>query len=348
MRIEAAADLSGIPDWNPFAASHPKAALGHAGVWPRILREAYGLESHLLRAVRGDETTVGVLALARFRSLRGTRSLISLPFLDASGILADSLEAESALLDAALAEARRTGATAVELRQAHALRGVPTEEDPHRVDLRLHLEDDEEAQWKALSGKVRNQTRKATRAEVTLVEGSVETLLDGFYRVFCVNMRDLGSPAHARGFFAAAERGFGERLRFVVGARAGRPIAGLVAIHEGDTVSVPWASTLREERSHCPNNLIYWEALRWAIDRGARVFDFGRSPLDSGTYRFKKGWGAEATPLPWARFGPEGGALAIEGAGQSRLLRGLSDVWTRAPLGLTTWLGPRVRRHLAE
>jgi Acetyltransferase (GNAT) domain len=40
------------------------------------------------------------------------------------------------------------------------------------------------------------------------------------------------------------------------------------------------------------DNLISWEAIRWAIARGAREFDFGRSPCDNGTHRCKLGWGA--------------------------------------------------------
>ena len=41
----------------------------------------------------------------------------------------------------------------------------------------------------------------------------------------------------------------------------------LVAIHHGRAVTVPWASSLGDARPLCPNHLLYWEALRWAIDR---------------------------------------------------------------------------------
>ena len=42
--------------------------------------------------------------------------------------------------------------------------------------------------------------------------------------------------------------------------------------------------------------LLYWEVLKLAIDRHYRVFDFGRSSRDSGTFRFKQQWGAQAQP----------------------------------------------------
>ena len=73
-----------------------------------------------------------------------------------------------------------------------------------RVNLVLGLEADEDAQWKAVRAKVRNQVRKADRECLYLNTGSTEELLDGFYEPFSVNMRELGSPVHSRGFFREA------------------------------------------------------------------------------------------------------------------------------------------------
>ncbi len=33
---------------------------------------------------------------------------------------------------------------------------------------------------------------------------------------------------------------------------------------------------------------MYWHLLQRAIERGQKVFDFGRSSIDSSTYAFKK------------------------------------------------------------
>jgi lipid II:glycine glycyltransferase (peptidoglycan interpeptide bridge formation enzyme) len=45
--------------------------------------------------------------------------------------------------------------------------------------------------------------------------------------------------------------------------------------------------------------LLYWEALKLAIATGDKLFDFGRCTIDSGTYRFKNQWGAQACQLHW-------------------------------------------------
>jgi FemAB-related protein (PEP-CTERM system-associated) len=345
MRVEKVPDPGS--EWDTFAATRPDAALGHAAAWAPILRSAYGLAPLYLAAREPGGALAGVLPMVVFRSLRG-RELVSLPFLDVAGIVATTGAAEASLASAALELARRQGARALELRQSAPLQSGREPAKSDRVDLALPLEATPELQWRSLPGKVRNQTRKAQREGLQIASGPPEVLRRAFYRVFRVNMRDLGSPVHAERFFAASAAHFGPRLRFIVAMRNDEPVGGLVAIHYGATVSVPWASTLRSERARCPNNLIYWEALRWAIAEGAARFDFGRSPRDSGTHRFKRGWGAEERTLAWTRLAPDGAPLPLRRAGDSVLLERLSRLWTALPVAVSGLLGPRVRRYLSE
>jgi len=292
-----------------------------------------------------------VLPLCEIRTLAGRRELVSLPFHDTAGVLSRCESASSALVEAALTAARERHCSALELRQAEPLSELPppsSEGPSRRVGLVLELQSDEEAQWGAIGAKVRNQVRKARKEGLELATWSPPELLDGFYECFAINMRDLGSPVHAKRFYREAARRFGERLRFIVAADGPRAVGGLVAIHTGDRVTVTWASTLRSERRRCPNNLIYWEALRWAVALGASHFDFGRSPVGGGTYRFKRGWGAEERPLAWVRLAPQGEPLPLDALGESRTLARLSSLWTWLPLAWTRRLGPVLRRHLSN
>jgi FemAB-related protein (PEP-CTERM system-associated) len=335
--------------WDAFVEAQPGSTLGHASAWARILREAYRLAPHYLAARDASGEIAGVLPLVCFRTLRGHRELVSLPFLDTAGVLAVDAAAERVLLDGARELARELGATALELRQAQPLREGPAAPGQSRVDLVLRLEADEQAQWKALGSKVRNQTRKAMQSGLVAgAPGAARDRVGDFYAPFAVNMRDLGSPAHARRFYDVAAEAFGERLCIHTALLGERPVGGLVAIDFAGSVTVPWASTLRSERARCPNNLIYWEAIRWAIARGARWFDFGRSPRDSGTHRFKLGWGATERELAWIRFASEDGAVSAVAGGGSALLERLSRVWTRLPVPLATALGARLRPYLAN
>jgi len=353
MQVERVSDPG--TEWDAYAEAHPGVCVGHAAAWASVMRESYGLEPHYLAARSPTAELAGVLPLVRFPTPLRSAELISLPYLDAAGILASDLEAEAALRVAALELADSLAARALELRQPRPLcAGVDQpangggEAGSGRVNLVLKLECDEESQWKALRAKVRNQTRKAEREDLEIAEGTSDELLADFYGPFQVNMRDLGSPVHARAFFRCAARHFGARLRFVVARLGDRPVGGLVAIRYGNAVSVPWASTLRSERRRCPNNLIYWEALRWAIRQGAQEFDFGRSPQGSGTHRFKLGWGAREESLAWLRQRPDGSPIPMTVSNPGALLQRLSRLWTRLPVPVAGALGPRIRRYLSN
>jgi len=339
-------------EWDAFVAAHPDAHLGHAAGWAGVLRRSYGLQPHYC-VCRSDAGEIeGILPLFAFRGLLGRKELVSVPFHDVAGVLVQDDRAGAVLVDAALRLARDLDCEAVELRHSRPPVALESIEAPPsataRVNLVLPLEADEEAQWKAVRAKVRNQVRKADREGLSLASGTPEELLDGFYEPYSVNMRDLGSPVHSRGFFREIARSFGDRLRFIVTTDGRRPVGGLVAIRSGARVTVTWASTLRSERRRCPNNQIYWEALRWAVSQQASEFDFGRSPVGAGTYRFKVGWGAEERPLTWCRLSPLGEPLPMTGERDNPLLARLSSIWPRVPLGLTIRIGSRVRRYFSS
>ncbi|MAJ61456.1 MAG: hypothetical protein CBC48_16790 [bacterium TMED88] len=334
-------------EWQEFVAAHPHASLGHAPEWMTVLRQGYKLTTRALVARRGASEIAGVLPLALVPGLRGRRELVSLPYLDAAGILSDGPEAEEALKQHALKLAQEMGAHQLETR-AMAREGHPGQADQDRVDLYLTLESDVDRQWQSVGAKVRNQTRKADKEGLELLQADDSSMLDAFYKPFCVNMRDLGSPVHGKKFLAAIGAAFGDRMRVIVTKLDDQPVGGLVAIRFGKTVNIPWASTLRSERRRCPNNQIYWEALRWSIENGAQEVDFGRSPREGGTHRFKLGWGAIPRELDWRRFTPDGQSIPLGSLGGTPVFERVSAAWSRLPVPTTRWIGPPLRRRISN
>jgi FemAB-related protein (PEP-CTERM system-associated) len=327
--------------WDAYAEAHPDGHLGHASAWARVLARAYELEPVYLEARTRSGSICGVLPLARFRSLTGAERLVSLPFLDSAGILADDPTVEAALVDAALGYG-----LSVELRQRRPLRG--SDVDPsNRVDCFLPLAGDGEAAlWRSLPGKVRNQTRKADK-EGCAIDGAGDPV-GAFQRIHRVHMRSLGSPAHAERFHAEVARQFDARALVLIARRGGAVAGGLVALRFAGAVTVPWASTFEEHRSSCVNNLLYWEALRRAAESGAREFDFGRSPRESGTHRFKRGWGTVERPLYWFLLDTSGHVRATQSESDSRALRSLTHLWRHLPTPLCDRCGPFLRKRIAS
>lgn len=340
IRLEPGAERA----WDEYVFGSPQAGVFHRYGWARVVQRSYGHRPIYLSASDGGQVR-GLLPLVLFRGPLGARSLVSLPFLDEGGLCADGDDVKQALWETALEVARREGARSVELRQRHPS-GLALPPLGAKVTVRLELAGDPEVMWRRLDAKVRNQVRKAMSSGLAPAWCGLEGL-DDFYTVFAENMRDLGSPVHARGFFASILDEFADTTRLLLVRDGSRTVAGGVCMVFRDTVFVPWASSLRQWRSRCPNNLLYWEVIRSACEKGLRWLDFGRSSPDSGTHRFKMQWGGEDRPLHWERYAPDEKPTSMVDAADPRY-RWVVRAWQRLPVPLTTIIGPILRKRVSN
>jgi FemAB-related protein (PEP-CTERM system-associated) len=327
--------------WDRYVERHPCASGYHLTAWRAIFENVFGHRTISLAAMRGEQV-VGILPLVEFRSRLFGRFAVSLPFVNQGGVVADDQEAASALVDRAVAEARARGLTHVELR--HEARRFPDLADKqHKVSMRLQLPDDSEMLWDQLDRKVRNQVRKAEKSGLVAAAGGAE-LVDAFYRVFAENMRDLGTPVYPRRLFDSVIGTFPDRVRVHVVRLGHDVVASSMTVAWRDTVEVPWASSLRRHRDKSPNNLLYWSMLQQAIAERQRVFDFGRSTPDEGTYHFKAQWGAEPSPMHWEYWLASGTMPDLSPSNAK--YRTAIAIWRKLPLWVSNSVGPHVVRNL--
>jgi FemAB-related protein (PEP-CTERM system-associated) len=330
-------------EWDAFLAGHADATAEHLWGWREVYGRAFGHDCVYLSARRGGRI-VGVLPLVRYRSAIFGRFLVSLPYFNYAGVVAEDGAAVRALVSHATGLVRAHRGRHLELRH----RDPQMPELPHRqekIGFSRPLPSTSDALWTTIDRKVRNQVRKAQKENLAVSDGGA-ALVDDFYSVFARNMRDLGTPVFPRALFSEAARVFPEAMRVFVVRHQERPVAGGVALLFRDTVLVPWASSLREARHLCPNMLLYWAMMEWAVARGARVFDFGRSSIGAGTQQFKEQWGGVGRPLTTEYVLLDGATLPNQGTTNSKMQLAIR-VWKQLPVGISTALGPRVMTHLA-
>lgn len=330
--------------WDAFVETHPAGTVDHLWAWRRVISDAMGHQCVYLEARRGHQI-VGVLPLVLMRSRIFGRSVVSLPFLNYGGMLLAGRDASTAtaLIDAARGIACEFGGSHVELR--HTSRQCPSlPVRQHKLAMTLALPERASDLWTSLDRKVRNQVRKAQKSDLRVMQGGWECI-DAFYAVFARNMRDLGTPVYPKQLFAAVFDAFPDRARAVIITTGERPIAGGISLKFGTTVLNPWASSLREFRSLCPNMLLYWTMLEQAITDGAAIFDFGRSSPGGGTHQFKLQWGATERPLAWEYVLLSRPEPPDHGPSNARFERAIA-IWQRLPLGVANLIGPFVARHL--
>ena len=331
--------------WDRYVLAHEGANYCHLFGWKEVFEKAYRKKCHFV-ALSDDQNLIGIAPFVQMKGFASRGRLVSLPFLDRGGVLADKQTTCTGLLDRCLRLSEKLGTHGVTLRGS-LCEPVDEARQTDRFRLLLDLGASEEELWSKIGAKVRNQIRKSQKSKLETKEVSSDRLPD-FYRVFAANMRDLGSPTHSRGFFSEIFRVFSDHARlFLTFDRTGQVVAGAVALDFRQERCVPWASSLRSARSACPNHSLYWGVLQDAIGLELESFDFGRSSVGTGTYRFKKQWGAQPEPLFWKSLDSQG-VEAREKIASPTDYPWVTAAWRRIPLGLTTRLGPLIRRRLSN
>ena len=321
--------------WDAYVVAQPGSHFGQRVAWRALTERFFRVTPHYWMA-ESEGRIRGILPLFE----KPGHALFSAP----GGLLADDESTAAALLEPARELLRRQALDWIELRdQRVAWPGLATSTE--HLTLELALETSVEAQWRAFDAKLRNQVRKGERSAFTTRWGR-EHVRD-FHRVLLQNMRDLGTPIRSVGYFAAALEELGAGADVLLLDLERRPVGAMFTIAHGARMSDPWASSLRRYLALCPNHVLYWVAIRRAIELGMTRFDFGRSQRTSGTYSFKAQWGAAPVQLYYQyALGRANRPPTLED--QKGSFSAAVAIWRRLPVPVAGLLGERVRRRFPE
>jgi len=292
-----------------------------------------------------DGKICGVLPLIHMRLPLLQNQLVSLPFCDLAGPLADSRAIANQLQEEAMKEGLTLGAKTIEIRTRPQPNNPTNPTSPiNKVSMLLPLPASSEELWNGFRSKLRSQVRKAEKNGLSF---AFQQNVADFYTVFGENMRDLGSPVHSRAWIESVFRCYGENVRLGLVYHDKQPIGAGLILACGKKVSIPWASTLRTYNQLNPNMLLYWNFLKYAADNGFGLFDFGRSTPEEGTFRYKAQWGAQPAPLLWTRISmgkePAPCPDKKESSGRDKA----ADLWRKLPLSVANFLGPKIRKYIS-
>jgi serine/alanine adding enzyme len=164
-------------------------------------------------------------------------------------------------------------------------------------------------------------------------------------------MRDLGSPVHSKKLFNEIMTRFPQTARLGIVRHGGEPAAAGLILGFRDTIEIPWASALRKYNPLSPNMLLYWSFLEYGCVERYRYFDFGRTTVGKGTYKFKEQWGAHPKELYWCACNvyhrPITRAARRPKLSQQTLMSFAASAWRLLPVFLTNLVGPRIRRFIS-
>lgn len=336
--------------WNRYVNEHPKATPYHNFAWVRSVQAAYHHKNVSVLAYinqNGTNKITGILPATIMQIPFKGSQLCSLPFCDVGYALADNEE----IRDLLLAELQTINSQVNKYEYRDSEHRVLAQDKPgQKVRMILTLPDSSETLMAGFKSKLRSQIRKAEKNGLRFETGCSQQLLDHFYQVFVHNMRKLGSPVHSKAWYQCLFEHFNSEMLISVIYSDDKPIgAGIVLINK-DKACIPWASTLAEFNRLAPNMLLYWSLLEYVADNGIKEFDFGRSTFGEGTFKFKQQWGAEPIALNWYlpnQVNTDENANLAANVEPGKIRAMVENTWSVLPLGLTTWLGPKVRKYIS-
>lgn len=326
--------------WDRFVCEHPKGTFFHLTGWKRVLEQTFGYEPLYFCTERGGRIT-GVAPFFGVSNWMVGRCLISVPLAAYGGICAEDSESEQALVQHVQQLAAEKKADYLELRNRNGGLLAGFHPNTRYATFSTRLAADPETNWKSLPRDTRYMIRKGEKAGLRARRGLEQ--LEEFYRLFAVNMKRLGTPVYPISLFKNLIREFPGKVDLLLVHAGEQPVAGVFSFLFRDTILPYYAGALADARALAANNFMYWSLMKFAAGAGLRCFDFGRSKKGTGSYAFKTQWNMDVEPLDYQvflirrksvpNFSPANPKFEFAGR-----------IWSRLPLKLTLWMGPRVVR----
>jgi FemAB-related protein (PEP-CTERM system-associated) len=333
-------------EWDDYVLSH-QASVYHLHQWKPLIESVFGHKSYYCVAKHHNKI-VGIMPLINLRSVMFGNYLVSMPYFNYGGIIANSASITEGLLNFSENLRNELDCQHCEIRMDQPLENEFLEVVKNcrtdKVTMLLELPEDPDALWSSIGAKRRAQVKRPIREGASFKMGGIE-LLNDFYQVFSLNMRDLGTPVYSQQFFEGIIKNFPSKSQIAIVYLNNMPVgAGFLISHNG-TMEIPWASTNRKFNRFGINMYLYWNILKTAIQQGAHQFDFGRSSKDAGTLKFKKQWGAQPKQLYWYYQLKKGHAIPQLNHNNKKL-KLLIEIWKKLPLSFTNRIGPLIVKNL--
>lgn len=278
--------------WDVFVQATDEATFFHLAGWKDVIESAFGHKTYFLY-YQHDGEIVGILPLVHINSLLFGNQLVSSAFCVYGGIVAKDEHVASALDVEACRLAEQLGVDCLEMRN----RTQKTPQRPHKelyVTFRKTLDADVEKNKLAIPRKQRAMVRKAIDAGLS---SHIDSTVDRFYQAYSESVRNLGTPVFSKQYFQILQAVFGDRCEILTVEMNGQLVASVMNFYYKDEVLPYYGGGTMLARTVKGNDFMYWEVMRRAVEKGIKIFDFGRSKVGTGSYSFKKNWGFVPEPL---------------------------------------------------
>lgn len=334
-------DDSNRQSWDGFVREHPNGTFFHLSGWSLVNSNAMRHRTHFLLCRRGAEIA-GVLPLTEIRSRIFGHMLISNAFCVAGGPISIDDEARAELFAEAAKLARALDVEYVEMKDVDsAPEGWLARSDIY-AGFERTIDAQETVCLTQIPRKQRAVVRKSQEAGLSDV---IDVSVDAVYSLYARTVRDHGTPVFPRSLFTELMRVFGRDCEILTVLKDGDPVSSVMSFFFKDRVLPYYTGCHTSARDLGSNDYMYWRLMRRSVDRGCKVFDFGRSKIGTGPFSFKKNWGFPPRKISHQFFLNRRKELPNLNPTNPKFEM-LVETWRRLPLPVANLVGPFVSRNL--
>jgi len=337
--------------WDEFVTGQEHGTIYHTSAWAKVIKEAYDYKPRYYVLENEAGQIMAAIPLYLIRSMLTGKRLVCLPFCDFCHPLGEDETLITLLLDSAKKEIDARTASYIEVR------GWPNGIPPAQLSLVAHhfhtsyildLSPDTDTLLKRFHDSIRRGIRQAEKRGVTARISQSKEDMERFYDLNVATRKKLGVLPQPRAFFEAI-------FHHIISQGSGflamaewetKVIAGALFITYKDNIHYKSNASDEKYLQKRPNNLVIWEAIRYACASDYNHFDFGRcSPEEEGLRTFKARWGANEIDLPYYYY-PEGGGFSTVPE-KSRKYRAMQLFSYSMPEFIFRAAGSLLYKHLA-
>jgi len=336
--------------WDKLLTRHPRASVFHTAGWLKALRQTYGYEPIAYTTTPPGADLRDAVLFCRVQSwLTGPR-LVSLPFSDHCEPLVDDAADFQIILTDLKEQLLRNRWRYFEMRPLDHIEGPQGLFHSmysyvlHRLDLTPNLETLFRGFHK---DSTQRKIRRAEREGLTYQEGTSESLLDNFYRLFLLTRRRHQLPPQPRSWFVNLAQSLGEAAKIRVAFKEGQAVAAILTLRYKDTLVYKYGCSDARFNNLGGMHLLFWRSIEEAKKDGLRTFDLGRSGREgAGLITFKDRWGATRTTLTYSRYTRSARSLDNYKTTGDWTLRIARQVFSHVPDRIVAAAGQMLYKHI--
>lgn len=330
-------------NWDNYVDNHEYGSFFHLAGWIKVINSAFNHKHHYLLAEK-DGQVVGVLPLVEQKSRIFGHALVSTPFCVYGGALADNEDIRIELEQSAYELGCSLKVDYVELRD----REQREEQGPWKQNCRhstffCPIEEDAEQILTSVKRKQRAVIRHSLKNELQWDNKDDPSLC---YDIYAESVRNLGTPVFSKKLFTSLKETFGDKCEtLIIRDKDTRPISSVLSFYYKDEVLPYYGGGIFEARSLKSNDYMYYQLMCIAKEKGKTQFDFGRSKIDSGAYKYKKNWGMKEEKLNYRIALVKSNEMPNLSPNNPKY-KLFINMWQKMPLSLSRVIGPHLSKYL--